>query len=83
MTLCCSTYNSSKGMWKHDRDKPFLKDDIEKNNGCKLCLEKVRVNIRKISFLGVEFSTEAGYSGRLEILPEGFQHWKEPETMGG
>lgn len=54
-------------MWKHDRDKPFLKDDIEKNNGCKLCLEKVRVNIRKISFLGVEFSTEAGYSGRLEI----------------
>lgn len=78
-----TTYNNSEGMQKRNRAKLLLKDDMGNNSGCKLCLGKARVDIRKISLLGVELSTEAGYSGRLEILLEGFQDWKESEKMNG
>lgn len=80
-----SPNNCPKGTYKDDRTKLFLEveDDTERGNGCKLHVEKVRADIRKISLLGEEFSLGAGYPGRLEVLLGGFQHWKESEIMGG
>lgn len=80
-----SSYDYLKGAYKDNRAKLILEveDDTERDDGYKLHLWKVRVNIRKISLLGEECNEGTGYPGVLgNPYLEGFQDWKGSEIMG-